>query len=1054
MKNKNQAFRMLLILMFFFSLTPNLLAQNKISGIVMDGENKEALIGANVKIKGSGTGTITDIDGRYTISALPTDILVFSYVGLESQEIIVENKSVINITLKASSVILDEFVAIGFGVVKKSDLTGSVSVISSKELTRNPASNAAQALQGKATGVLVSQSGKPGGGATIRVRGVGSISKGADPIFILDGVQVSDINSIQPQDIESMQVLKDASATAIYGANGSNGVIIITTKRGQSGKPVVNFNAYSSYNLAPKKYDVMNASEYATFYSKIRGDKAEYEQAFRERYYGENWEQGTDWQNEIFKNGLSQNYNISVSGGGENSNFNVSLGYVGDNGTVIKSNAERYSIRANSDFKLTKKIKIGENFSANYSISESPITVQSSIWNLNPSPLMRIHNSFYKGGFESPQTTFWDGPDGNLYTGLTPIGYTGQTYSNTLGNDKPNPLAAPLLGSNMDYALNLNANFYVQIDFTDWLSYKITPSAQIGYGRSKYWLPKFEGNRSPGAAVLRENYFERVRLHLENQITFKKTFDDVHNVQATAVYQIQSNQNNNITGTKTGFNFEQLNTLSNGGTNSMSLFGNVFDYRMLSYLGRVMYDYKSTYYLTASLRSDGVSVFAPQFRRGNFASMSLAWRVNQVFFKNIKELDSFKLRLGWGSTGNSDIGAGFQYLDRISTNSEFSPVFGDEQKIADAQYVFYGFASKEIHWESSDMYNFGLDLNIYNSKLLISADYYLKYNNDLLVQIPISAAFGRQDGNPWFNTGKIKNKGIELSVEWRDVIGKLKYGISSSLTTIKNTVDYLPVSDITSGNNRTIVGRSIGSLYGFVAEGIIQLDESNYLKDNNGNWQKDASNRYIGYKHATYLGSTPQPGDIKYADLNADGNITELDRTIIGKTIPSLTYTLGVDLSYKNFDLNIFLNGVGGFNIYNAQRASLSSMNRNDMDHNKLSDFGKNHWTIENASTTHVRVDPSNANNNDQISSFWIEDGSFLRIKDIQLGYSFPKTVCQKLGLASLRMYANAANVYNFTNYKGRDPEGLMSSNPLNSGTDNGDYTVPSSYTFGLQIGF
>jgi len=245
------------------------------------------------------------------------------------------------------------------------------------------------------------------------------------------------------------------------------------------------------------------------------------------------------------------------------------------------------------------------------------------------------------------------------------------------------------------------------------------------------------------------------------------------------------------------------------------------------------------------------------------------------------------------------------------------------------------------------------------------------------VQIPISAAFGRQDGNPWFNTGKIQNRGVELSAEWKDVIGDLKYGVSSSLTTIKNSVNYLPVSDITSGNNRTIVGQPIGSLYGYVSDGIIQLDETNYSKNSSDEWQKDALGKYIGYKHATYLGTTPQPGDIKYADLNADGNVTELDRTIIGKTIPALTYTLGLDFAYKSFDLNLFLNGVAGFEIYNSQRASLSSMNRNDMDHNKLSDFATNHWTLENASTTHVRVDPANANNNDQISSFWIEAGSF-----------------------------------------------------------------------------
>lgn len=756
----------------------------------------------------------------------------------------------------------------------------------------------------------------------------------------------------------------------------------------------------------------------------------------------------------MFKTGLNQNYHLSIAGGGDNSNYNVSMGYVKEDGTVIKTNAERYTIRANSDFKLGKHVKMGESISLNYNIKESPMTNQIGIYDLIASPLMKIYNPYYKGGFESCQTIYWEDASGNLQQGALPDGYTGPVYSNTLGNDKPNQLVAPTSGNNKEYNLGTRANVYLQIDFTDWLMYKVTPAAEVGYYRKKAWMPQFTGNRAPGSASLSEEYGENITLNFENQLLFNKKFNNIHNVQATVVHQVRSSKNNSISGAENGFDFEQLNTLANGGTASKSLNGYTSDYRMLSYLGRIMYDFKGKYFATGSYRSDGVSVFAPAFRRGNFASASLAWKVNEDFLKDVKEIDALKLRLGWGQTGNSDIGGGFQYLDRIAEATAFSPVFGDDQHIARAQYVFYGFGSKEIHWEAAEMLNIGIDLNMFKNKLQMSAEYYVKNNKDLLVAIPISAAFGRQDGNPWFNTGNIQNRGVELSLQWRDQIGEFNYGIISNFTTIKNEVKYLPVTDITSGNNRTITGHSIGALYGFVSEGIIQLDESNYTKGTDGNWQIDSNGLYSGYKHSTHASNTPQPGDIRYSDLNGDGDVTDLDKTIIGKTIPSFNYSIGIDCSYRNFDFNVFLYGVGDFDIFNAQRANLSSMNSQDMDHNKLNSFAQNHWTAENASTSYVRVDLANRNVNDRISTFWIEDGSFLRVKDIQLGYTLPKITCTRLGVGSLRIYANASNLFCISGYKGRDPEGFISSDPLNGGTDGGSYSMPRTLTGGLQIEF
>jgi TonB-linked SusC/RagA family outer membrane protein len=1027
----------------------------KVTGTVTNASDKEPIPGVTVVVKGTTTGTITDINGKYSLN-IPAGgkIISFSFIGMTTEEVQIGSQSVINVTLKEMIVGVDEVVVIGYGTVKKSDLTGSVAVVSTKDLTMNPSSSAAQSLQGRAPGVLVIQNSEPGKNATIRVRGVGSINKGSDPIYIVDGVQAGDINGIQPQEIESMQVLKDASATAIYGANGSNGVIIVTTKRGKTGKPQVSLNTYVGVNLAPQQYDVMNADQYSTFYKAINGDKPEYNQPFREKYYGAGWQEGTNWQDQMFKTGLNQNYHLSIAGGGENSNYNVAMGYVNEDGTVIKTKAERYTIRANSDFKLNKHVKMGESISLNYKVSESPMTNQAGIYDLYTSPLMKIYNPYYKGGFESQQTIYWEDAEGNLMQGALPEGYTGPVYNNTLGNDKPNLLCAPSLGDSKEYNLGTRANIYMQIDFTDWLMYKITPAAEVGYYRKKAWMPQFTGNRAPGSASLSEEYGENIALNLENQILFNKKFNDTHNVQATFVHQVRAKQDNSILGAENGFDFEQLNTLANGGTASTKLAGYTSDYRMLSYLGRVMYDYKGKYFATGSLRSDGVSVFAPQYRRGNFWSASLAWKVNEDFLQDVKKIDALKLRFGWGQTGNSDIGGGFQYLDKISENTNFSPVFGTDQHIARAQYVFYGLASKEIHWEAAEMINMGVDLNMFNNRLQTNAEYYIKNNKDLLVAIPISSAFGRQDGNPWFNTGDIQNRGIELSVQWRDKVGEFSYGITTNFTTIKNEVQSLPVTDITNGNNRTIVGHSIGALYGFVSDGIIQLNETNYTKGPDGNYQKDANGQYIGYNFATHAGNIPQPGDIKYRDLNADGDVTDLDKTIIGKTIPSYNYSIGFDCSYRNFDFNLFLYGVGDFQIFNSQRAIMSSMNSQDMEHNKFVDFALNHWTPENESTTQVRVDPSNKNVNDRFSTFWIEDGSFLRLKDIQIGYNIPKYDCERLGISSIRVYANASNLFCITGYKGRDPEGFMSSDPLNSGTDGGSYSMPRSFTGGLQIEF
>ncbi|MDD6210128.1 MAG: TonB-dependent receptor [Bacteroidales bacterium] len=1082
MKNRFSSLARWSLLLVALVCGTSLYAQRTITGTVYDAEMAgEPMVGATVQVKGTQTGTITDIDGKFSINAKNSDVLIFSFVGYDSKEVTVGNQNNLKVELGMGSQQLDEVVAIGYGTVKKSDLTGAVAVVSSKDLTKNPSTSVGQALQGKAPGVLVTQSGTPGRDANIRVRGVGSISKEPNPIYVVDGVITSGISHIAPTDIETMQVLKDASSAAIYGANGANGVVIITTKRGKSGKTQVNFNAFASVTMKPKMYDVMDASEYSNFYQSIKYNEANgynglnryqtngttanaaysLSPEFRKAYYGNGWEKGTDWQNEVFRTGFAQNYNVSISGGGENSNYSISLGYMKEKGTVIKSGADRFNVRANSDFKIGKWVKVGENIALSRRSTESPVnSAQGSIYGLQQSPLMKIYNSNFLGGFEDYQQTYYmqDNPDGSVSAIPTRgTNYSGPTWTNTLGNDKPNILVGPYTASNRKFYNNALISAYLEVNFTDWLQYKFTPSVDMNFNREKLWQGNYEANRNPGNASLYELYAENITVGVENQLTFKKTFADKHNLQVIAVHQMRKSDDNNISAKATGFMFEQLNTMANyTKTNDPDLRGYYTPYRMVSYLGRAMYDYAGKYLLTASIRADGVSVFAPGHRWGYFPSASVAWKLNEDFMQNVDVVDMLKLRFGWGQTGNSNIGGGFQYYNQISSATEFSPVFGEDQQVAQAQYVFTNFGSPDIKWEAADMYNIGVDLNMWRNRFQFSAEYYIKNQNNLLVQVPISSIFGRNgDGcEPWMNLGKLRNRGFEFNGSWRDQVNDFSYGVSANLTTIKNEVTSLPTQEIIKASNRTSVGHSIGSFYGYVAEGIIQATDEFYNRGVDG--ELDLSS----YKFAKHSGVTPQPGDLKFSDLNGDGVVDALDQTEIGKTVPDFTYTFNLEFGYKGFDLSMFFYGVQNFDILNAQRASMESMNSQDMDHNKFNTFANNYWRPDRPSTEYVRADLGNENQNDRVSSWWVENGSFLRLKDLQLGYTLPAKANKALGISNARIYLSAQNLFMITKYKGRDPEAAMTptedanASPLSSGIDNGVYPIPRAFSIGLQVGF
>lgn len=1010
----------------------------QVFGKVTD-EDGNILPGVSVMVKGTKLGTITNHRGLFSLKVPPgKNSIVFSFVGMRPQEIMLNERTTLNIVLKEQAIGLNEIVVIGYGSIKKSDLTGAVAVVSSDDLNQSANGDFATAFQGKAPGVYVTQSGIPGGGGQIRVRGIGSINQAPNPIYVIDGIVTgsASLNTISPSDIESIQVLKDASAAAIYGADGANGVIIINTKRGETGQPKVSYTGFASLHLVPHMFEVMNANDYAAFYHTILSENnisvpVAYTNHFREWYYGNGWQSGTNWQDEITRNAFGQNHNLRISGGGEKSNYAISLNYFSENGILLSSSYDRYNIRINSDFLASKYFRVGETLSLTRNVSQNPSKWEGNPWQVSliTSPLMRVYNPNNKGGFEGPQIS---------YEYIIPDGTT-DYISNTGYNDKVNPRAPLEIGNYRSFNNNMLASLYLEIKPYKWLTIKTMPSVEGNFNRLKNWFPAFDlGVRSNGQAQLDENYLEMISVSLENQITFSNQFNK-HNVSATAVHHVRRTETNNLEAKAQGFPYEQLNVISQSYEEGRQVNGEFFPFASESYLARVIYDFNNRYLLTASIRSDGNSRFGPENRWGTFPSVSVGWKINEDFFTGSDKLNLLKMRLGWGKTGNSNIGY-FQYMSTLDDFSQFSPVFGENQKLVPALNVVHNFGNPYLKWEAAEMWNFGIDANLFRNKARFTLEYYRKDQNDLLVKMPLTSAYGRVSGrgDPWVNLGEIQNNGIEFSGYYTKPEGRLNYNLSGNFSYVKNLVNYVP-GEIISGNNITTPGYAIGSFYGHVAERILTAADF------------DAEHRYI---HAMPATGKPAPGDLKFTDINNDGVVNELDRTIIGKAIPDFVYSLNFEAFYENFDFSVFFFGMQNFEIYNHLRADIEGFSSQDMGHNKTVEYALNYYREDRPSIRYVRVDLNNINQNNRPSTWFLEDGSFFRLKNIQLGYTIPELFTAHLGITRTRFYVSATNLITFTAYKGRDPEAPMVSEPLTPGNDEGTYPVPRQLTFGVQVDF
>lgn len=992
-----------------------------IKGIIIDGESNEALIGVNILESNSNNGTITDYDGSFELQVQANASLEVSYIGYKSILILADPLAPMEIALLKNSSLLDEVIVVGYGTQKKSDLTGAVTRISMDEIQQLPATGLEQAMQGRSAGVYITQnSGAPGGAMSVRIRGTGSTIS-AEPLYVIDGIPVindnagtsstfeedgggqysSALTTINPNDIESIEILKDASATAIYGSRGANGVVIITTRQGKEGKSNLNYDSYVGIQQLAKQIDVMNLKEYASYINDVGlGQLEEFEQI---DLLGE----GTNWQDEIFRTALMHNHQISISDGTEKTRFSVTAGLHQKDGIVQGSDFTRYSAKLNINHTYNKRLNVGANILAARTLE---------------------------------QITFNDNSKGVIYTALlTPPIVPAKLLDGTYGEAPEgenivltfdNPLANALEVNDLNTKNRILASAYGELTLTDWLKYKIEFSTDILYTNHNTFWPSYQrGNLSRRSKVRRNNNNSLFWIN-KHLLTFNKTFNKDHNVTFLAGFEAQTGKYEWLYAARGNLPTNDLSELVLGDAGTQEVFGGAGHWALVSYFGRLNYGYSDRYLLTSTLRTDGSSRFGANNRYGYFPSLAVAWRIsNESFLKTNKHLNNLKLRLGYGAVGNQEIGL-YSFASNLRA---VNVVVGDQ--------LVTGFApdnisNPDVKWESSVQTNLGLDIGFFNNRLEIIFDAYNKISKDMLLPAILPATAGSLNA-PFINIGEMNNKGFELSLNTQNITKPFSWKTAANFSINRNTVVDLGSTGSLSGIlqrvpiTRTEEGQAIGQYYGHVTDGIFgslaEIEESPFQE--------------VGTR----------PGDIKFKDLNNDGVVDDLDRTFIGSPHPDFTANLINDFSYKSFDLSIFFRSVVGNEVYNLLGRDLAGTGAWINQSVDVID----RWTPENPDGQTPRANGNDPNVNRRVSDRFVEDGTYLRLQNVTLGYNFPKRIMHSLQIQSLRLYASGQNLFTLTNYSGYDPEiGSFNQNPLISGIDNGRFPIARSVTFGLNVNF
>lgn len=1032
-------------------LTGEAFAQNTVVGRVVDANNTP-LIGVNVVVKGTTTGTTTGIDGNYSIKVAENQTLVFSYLGYTTVEEIVGKRTAINVKMNEEATQLGavEIVNIGYGTTTRRDLTGSVAKADLGTMMKSNVTNFDQALNGRIAGVVVTTGdGSLGAEANITIRGNNSLTQSNAPLYIIDGFpsEGSFATSINPADIESIDVLKDASATAIYGARGANGVIVINTKRGTEGKPTVNFSASFSLSHIANKIDLMDSYEFVRLQEELVTDTS-----MTSSYYGYSEEygrnltledyrniKGIDWQDELYRTAFQQNYNISLSGGNkEGLRYNVGFSALDQDGIIIRSNFQRYQGKANFTLPITKKLTL--NVNANYSRTATngvnPTTAETtssssgwlmySVWGYRPvtAPGQDILDSIID-----------ESVDGSNDYRFNPVKTAKNEYRKTL----------------VDY---LNSNIALTWKITPELTFKTTG----GYVMNKRRREEFNGTEtytgypgSPsGKGVNGAIYWtDQASWTNENTLNYKRRFGRSHNVDLMAGLSLQGQKNTYEGVSATQITSEELGIAGIHTGNYQSVPSNYYDWRMMSMFLRANYNFRYKYYLTFSFRADGSSKFPSDNRWGYFPSVGASWNFNREnLFKNSEWLNNGKLRFSWGLTGNNRTQTPYDFYSQITvtpgSGNSFDYVF-DGTRVPG--YYFSNMANDKLKWETTEQWNVGIDLGFFEDRLKVTADWYDKVTHDLLLYALLPASSGYEQG--MLNIGSIRNRGFEFTLETVNIkTRQFQWSTSFNIAFNRNRILGLVDNQNTLQSSVTWethfnsqfpyisqVGKPTGMMYGFIYEGTYKPEDF----DANGNLKSGIP---------AYKGNKMQPGDLKYRDLNGDGKIDDYDRTIIGCGQPLHTGGFNNSFNWKNFDLNIFFSWSYGNDILNANRLIFESGWKAQT--NQLASYA-GRWTPDNPTSDIPRA---GATGSEEYSSRVIEDGSFLRLKNVSLGYTIPSRQLRKAGISSLRVYVSADNIWTLTNYSGPDPEVSTRNSVLTPGFDWSAYPRAYGFTAGVNITF
>ena len=982
-----------------------------VTGTVTD-VSGEPIIGANIRIKGTTTGTITDIDGNFSIKAEPQSVIEVSYIGYLTQETVINNQKSIRFLLKEDTKTLDEVVVIGYGVQKKADLTGSVANINTEKLNTQSNANIGQALQGKIAGVdIVSQGGAPGSGTRIMVRGIGTLNN-ASPLYIVDGMYMNSIDHINPNDIASIDVLKDASSAAIYGSRAANGVIIVTTKEGSNteGKPIIDLSVNLGISTASKFLDMLDAKGWAevTTIARQAIGKPALDMATDLANKPDN-----DWQDIMFRPALMQNYNLSVKGGGKYSTYYTGLGYFNQDGIVKGTNYQRYNIQSKNDYKRGI-FSAGTNLIISFS-HDKP-----------------LHQEL-RGGMIG--TILQSVPTLEKYDDTREGGYGG-TYGDVV--NIPHPLA--IIDDNIMDRYNENvkifANLYAQIELFKGLKYKLNLTPDFSFERYKNYLNKYDfGLATNSITQLTERQRRRRNILVENLLTFDRTFGE-HKISALAGYTYQDSRFRHIQAYGEGLpqGLEEIDAATTNRSNE----GNSWRSVLTSILGRVFYSYQNKYLFTATIRRDGSSKFGKNNRYGYFPSFSLGWNVaEEKFMENVHWLDQLKLRGGYGVLGNQEID-NYQYSSTITTGINYPDGNGGLLQGAFPK----NFANPDIKWEETAMTNVGIDFMAFNNRLSLTADYYVKNTKDILLTVPIPISSGGAN-DPIRNAGKIRNNGFEFNLGWMDQPNPdISYGINLIGSFNKNKV--------------IAMGSESGSIKGGSTNQNITTSETKAGYPIGGYWLISTAGYFNSQeevdayaKDGKKIQPAAEPGDIKFVDANNDGVINDDDRVFQGSPFPDFTFALNGNMRYKNFDLSIGLQGVLGNKIYNATRQTLEDVTKGSNFLASCLDY----WTSENKNASHPRLTWDDPNRNTRAESDrYLENGSYLRLRSVQLGYTFPQTWF-KGAIQHARVYINAENLFTITSYSGYSPD-VNADNANYRGFDNFIYPTNRTFMLGLNVTF